>query len=107
MKARKGGPKPRRADSGAPLDGAMSGAIKGRGPVESPDHPQNTVWQTRTGEPSAYENALGDALEAILGAGVHDLSGIVAGLNAAGVRAPDGAAWSEESFMAEMKRLGA
>jgi hypothetical protein len=58
--------------------------------------------------PPPDEAALAKALFGILSKGIHDLAGIVAALNAGGVRAPDGAAaWTEASFGAEVARLGA
>ncbi|MGE3933156.1 MAG: recombinase-like helix-turn-helix domain-containing protein [Rhodospirillaceae bacterium] len=66
----------------------------------------NVPWQTRAAPQTDYERALADALEHIL-AETHDLDGIVAGLNAAGLRTPDGKAWTPDSFQAVIKRLGA
>lgn len=57
-------------------------------------------------EQSAYEVALGDALEAILTTGTHDLDGIVAGLNASDIRPPEGGDWTADTFTREMARLG-
>jgi hypothetical protein len=37
---------------------------------------------------------------------VHDLPGLLAELDAAGLPAPSGAAWTEETFTTEMRRLG-
>ncbi len=62
--------------------------------------------QTRTHPPTSYENALADELESIYGRGVHDLPGVVAALNDGGVRPPTGDDWTEESFTAELARLG-
>jgi hypothetical protein len=66
----------------------------------------NVQWQTRTTAQTDYERTLADALERIL-ADSHDLPAIVAGLNDAGLRTPDGKAWTPESFQAVIKRLGA
>lgn len=63
--------------------------------------------QTRDLPHGDYENRLGDALEALFEAGVKDLPDIVAGLNRSGVKPPNGGAWSEDLFRAEMARLGA
>ena len=63
--------------------------------------------QSRDGEPTPYETRLAGAVEEVFGSGVHDLSGLVAGLNERGLAAPDGAPWTEQSFTAEMQRLGA
>jgi hypothetical protein len=56
--------------------------------------------------PSDYEVKLGDALEAILSQGVHDIDGIVAGLNESGVAPPEGQQWTADLFKSEMARLG-
>ncbi|MCO5972234.1 recombinase-like helix-turn-helix domain-containing protein [Actinoallomurus soli] len=63
--------------------------------------------QSRQRELTSYEHALADELEAIFGRGVHDLPGLVAALNETGVRPAGGADWTEESFTAEIARLGA
>lgn len=63
--------------------------------------------QSRVVEPTAYELKLAGAIEEVFGAGRHDLPGLVAGLNEIGIAGPGGEAWTEESFAAEMKQLGA
>jgi hypothetical protein len=63
--------------------------------------------QSRQGQPSAYEVKLAGAIEEIFGRRTHDLPGLLAELNSAGLTAPDGRPWAEESFTAEMHRLGA
>jgi hypothetical protein len=63
--------------------------------------------QFGTPEPSPWENELADVLEATFAAGVHDLDGVVAALNASRVRAVDGGAWSADSFKHTMRKLGA
>lgn len=65
------------------------------------------IRQSRDGEPNPYEVRLAGAVEEVFGAGAHDLAGLVAGLNDRGLFAPDGAAWTEQTFTAEMQRLGA
>jgi hypothetical protein len=86
---------------------APSGHNKGgAGAIETVATIQNIVWQTRPAPPSDYENALGDALEALFLNKIYDLPGIVAGLNEAGLHGPDGRYWTELSFQAEMQRLG-
>ncbi|EGD54911.1 recombinase-like helix-turn-helix domain-containing protein [Gordonia neofelifaecis] len=62
--------------------------------------------QTRTGDPTPYERQLAGAIEEVFGGGEHTLEGLVDGLNAVGVFAPDGQAWTTESFQAEIHRLG-
>jgi hypothetical protein len=66
-----------------------------------------TPRQSRPGEPGPYETKLAGAIEEIFGGGVHDLSGLVSGLNERGLFGPDGAAWTEQTFTTEMQRLGA
>lgn len=63
--------------------------------------------QARRRPPTSYEHALADELEAIFGKGVWDLPGVVAALNATSLRLPAGAAWTEQTFAAELARLGA
>ncbi len=63
--------------------------------------------QAQARPPTAYENLLADAIESAFAAGVWDLPGLVARLNADGIRTPDGQAWTEARYEAEMKRLGA
>ena len=53
----------------------------------------------------AYQDALGDGLERVLGDGAETLEDVVRGLNALSVTAPGGAAWTEESLAAELNRL--
>jgi hypothetical protein len=75
-----------------------------RGSVEKRD---NIPWQHRAEPPSEFENRLGDALEAIFAAGVDDLPGVVEALNRAALRDRAGHPWTEASFQAEIRRLGA
>lgn len=63
--------------------------------------------QSPSGDPAPYELKLAGAIEEIFGRGTHDLSGVLVELNGAGLSAPDGRPWTEESFVAEMHRLGA
>jgi hypothetical protein len=63
--------------------------------------------QARLREPTDYENRLGDALEAAFADGVDDLARLVARLNEAGIKAPDGSDWTERGFESAMKKLGA
>jgi recombinase-like protein len=78
------------------------GAPGGRGGVEKRE---NVPWQYRAEAPSEFENRLGDALEQIFAKGVESLHDVVQELNRL---TPDrsGKPWTEESFQAEMKRLG-
>ena len=70
--------------------------------------PEDIIWQQRLGRtPSAYEDAMGVALERIFEEGVEDLDGIVQRLNELGVTSADGAPWTAGSFQDEMAKLGA
>lgn len=75
--------------------------------IERPDEVRNIRWQTRPAPLTDYENALADSLQAIFGEEIYDLAGIVRQLNERGPKPPGGGAWSEETFTAEMARLGA
>jgi hypothetical protein len=81
--------------------------VAGKGKIEVPGEMSNIVWQNRAAAPTDYENALGDALEAVFHGGAETAEQVVAGLNAAGFRMPDGQAWTVALFEAEMARLGA
>ena len=63
--------------------------------------------QTRTQEPTAWQQELANAIESIFAKGAHELDELVAGLNASRVRPPDGAKWTEQNFTAVMHELGA
>ena len=65
----------------------------------------HAVHQAQTRAPTAYDNALGDALEAAFARGVRDLPGLVAALNDAGIAAPDGSRWTEAGFAGVMRGL--
>ena len=64
------------------------------------------TYRTFNPNPSEYERELADALFAIMGKSVHDLAGIVAGLNLAGHKPKGGGTWTVELFKCEMQRLG-
>ena len=66
----------------------------------------NRARQTLIEPHGAFEDRLGDALEAAFSSGATELSAIVSALNAAGAVARDGRPWTEETFRAEMARLG-
>lgn len=70
--------------------------------IERADEVENVVWQTRTAEPTDYENRLGDALEQVFASGAEDLSAVVRGLNDLGLLTPEGKPWTEEAFKAWM-----
>ena len=66
----------------------------------------NATHQTRSAPPSAWEDQLGDAIEAAFAQGIHDLPGLVAELNRACLTDPDGQAWTTQRYELEMARLG-
>jgi hypothetical protein len=75
--------------------------------IERPDRVENFEWQTRPAPPTAAENALGDALQAIFAEEIYALPQIVERLNRRGIAPPAGAdRWTEASFRAELQRLG-
>lgn len=81
--------------------------VAGKGKVEAPGQMENIVWQNRAAPPSAYENALGDALERVFDSGATTLEQVVQGLNDQNFRMPDGQSWTAERYEAELARLGA
>jgi hypothetical protein len=68
---------------------------------------QRLIHRTMNVAASQYEKDLARALLGVLGRGIHDLPGIVAGLNGSDVRPEDAAAWTEQNFIATVERLGA
>ncbi|MCB8908015.1 MULTISPECIES: recombinase-like helix-turn-helix domain-containing protein [unclassified Streptomyces] len=69
--------------------------------------PYLDVHQSRTHEPTPYEYKLAATLEEVFTHEGHELTDVVRGLNARTVHTADGTPWTEESFRAEMNRLGA
>lgn len=63
--------------------------------------------QTRDEQASPYEVKLAGLIQKIFADGHYELPELVKGLNDHGSTAPDGSAWTEESFRSEMSRLGA
>ena len=82
-------------------------SVAGKGVIEVPGQVANVVWQTRAAPPTAYENALGDALELAFEGGAESAEQVVAALSAAGQADAQGTAFTVASFEAEMARLGA
>jgi recombinase-like protein len=78
-----------------------------RGRIEKPGEAANVTWQTRTAQPSDYENRLGDALEKIFDSGAIELGEVVKGLNDLKILSADGKPWTEASFQQVMQKLGA
>ncbi|MGO4332282.1 recombinase-like helix-turn-helix domain-containing protein [Cupriavidus sp. 2TAF22] len=91
----------------APWERPAPNNVAGKGHIEQPGKVANVVWQTRAAAPTAYENALGDALEAAFEAGALNPADLVRAFNQAGFLGADGQAWSEERLLAELRRLGA
>ena len=90
-----------------PWDKPAPNNVAGKGKVEEPGKAENIVWQNRAMPPSAFENALGDALERVFEGGATTLDEVVEGLNRLGFRASDGQPWTGERYEAELARLGA
>jgi hypothetical protein len=65
------------------------------------------VHQARSSEPTPYELQLAGAIEEVFGRGGHTLEALVSGLNERSVCAPDGRAWTPDTFTTEIARLGA
>ena len=67
----------------------------------------NDTHQTRSAEPTSYEDLLGDAIERAFAQGLHDLDGLIGYLNVSGPLGLNGQPWTASSFEQEMARLGA
>tara|TARA_R100001132_G_scaffold26227_1_gene27379 strand:+ start:3282 stop:3596 length:315 start_codon:yes stop_codon:yes gene_type:complete len=78
----------------------------GNGYIEIPGKAENFRWQSRSVEPTAYENGLADAIEQIYESGACSANEIVEGLNARGHKTRKGQVWSLASFHQEMADLG-
>lgn len=63
--------------------------------------------QTRSEPASPYEVKLAGLIERVFAEGHHELPDLVQGLNDHRSTSPAGEPWTEESFCAEMSRLGA
>ncbi len=70
--------------------------VAGKGHIEQPGKVANIVWQTRAAAPTAYENALADALEAAFEGGAKNPGDIVRALNRTNFLAADGQPWTEQ-----------
>jgi hypothetical protein len=92
------------------LDGEAQPVNSGAGGGDHPRLPHNGLymeqWQAGSGDSTAYEAELGDALEEIFSKNIHEITGIVAALNDKGVKTPQGEVWTEENFPAMMAELG-
>jgi hypothetical protein len=70
-------------------------------------YPYLSPFQTRTHEPTAWQNELAGAIESVFSKGARELDEVIAGLNGTRVRPPEGGAWTKENFTAVMRELGA
>lgn len=66
-----------------------------------------TVHQSRSREPSAWEDLLGDSIERAFASGITELAALVAHLNRTGPNYPGSGEWTEQSYQAEIARLAA
>ena len=63
--------------------------------------------QSRLRDPTEWELALADAMEAAFTSGAYELPALVGALNASRIRPQTGGAWTEANFTALMHELGA
>lgn len=89
-----------------PWHNSQPNKTAGKGYIERPGEIENIIWQTRSAEPTPYENELADALIVAFDTGIEELAPLVDHLNAKGVYGPDGTPWTVEIFEREIARLG-
>lgn len=70
-------------------------------------YPYLDPHQTRTHEPTQWQQELANAIESVFSKGARELDEVIAGLNDTRVRPPTGADWTPENFTALMRELGA
>lgn len=70
-------------------------------------YPYLDPHQTRTHEPTQWQQELANAIESVFVKGARELDEVVAGLNGTRVRPPNGADWTPENFTTLMRELGA
>jgi hypothetical protein len=63
--------------------------------------------QTRDVPATPYEVRLAGLIQTVFAEGHYELPELLKGLTDHGSTAPDGSPWTEETFRAEMKKLGA
>ena len=76
--------------------------------LPEPSHEPDRYLQPRQAQyrtPTNYEDLLGDAIERCFASGVHDLAGLVEGLNRQTMTTRAGAPWTEENYGPEMAAL--
>jgi hypothetical protein len=71
------------------------------------EYPYLSPHQSRTHEPTTWQQDLANAIEGVFARGARELDEVVAGLNASRVRPPNGGDWTADSFTAAMRELGA
>jgi len=79
----------------------------GRGQIYNAPERELIVWQTRPAPPSEFELSLAAALEQLFAQRIYELPDIVAALNRDGARTRQGEPWTEQSFVATFRELGA
>jgi len=62
--------------------------------------------QAQQRPPNTFEDLLGDALERAFASGITELAPLVNYLNQSGPLGPNGQPWTEQSFEAEINKLG-
>ncbi|MEE4025017.1 recombinase-like helix-turn-helix domain-containing protein [Gordonia sp. PKS22-38] len=68
--------------------------------------PYLETHQTHPEPITPYERKLAGSLTEIFSGGATTLDEVVDGLNTLGLHGPDGGPWTEQTFRAEMRRLG-
>ncbi len=63
--------------------------------------------QAQQRPPTPFEDLLGDALERAFSSGITELAPLVVYLNQSGPLGPNGQQWTEQTFEAEIHKLGA
>ena len=71
------------------------------------EYPYLSPHQSRTHEPTTWQQDLANAIEGVFARGARELDEVVAGLNASRVRPPNGGDWTADNFTAVMRDLGA
>lgn len=74
--------------------------------IQIPGEVEHIIWQHRSHAPTAYELSLAKHLITAFTSGAKSLSDIVTALTEQGMLLENGDAFTEESFRAEMARLG-
>ncbi len=79
--------------------------MNGLGKPENQGKSYDAEWETHDPDERAYQDALGDGLEIVLGGGAETLAAVVEGLNARDVDGPQGQRWTEALLEVELERL--